>query len=525
MITKSKYIYSQIFLNKSENLFIKKRSKDSNKELPIKNLLVQMPEEYFYVISFNSIISSLKNKNYLNINWINISSNYQKKGLSKFIKYFNFYGRKWKKLYLFNHGKVGLNFDISIFSYIFHYKEGYKIFKNLKSKNDVINIKLGNLIVGDLIYDTYLRYHSKPTINIKDKFLLKIIISSIYIYNKSNIFLKSNSIDYLFTSYAAYSHHGIVARLALIYKVKVISLGSYENLFNYIHQGFPYHLKNFNNYKTELDNIELKLKLKLKEKARNLLQSRINGINDPALPYMNKSPFLNYKIDSNFFTQNNKPRIVIWVHDFFDSPHVRGWLLFEDYYEWLLFILDSADTEMNDYYIKVHPNSSDLNLNVIKSLLIKFEKIRLIPKNISTKQLVDEKIDLVITNHGTVAHELPLFKVPVLCSGNNPHVSFSFSHTAKSKEEFLKIIRNPSLMPSLKKSSEIENEIYNFYLIHYLYNKKYYLSEKNKLFISYLRSIENKNDFKKFIKKLDTNDFKFQFNEIFNIKNFEFYDE
>ena len=518
MTNKLRHIYNQIFSSRADKLFINKKAHVNNVNLPKKNILLQMPEEYFYVISFNSIIKSLKKNNCLDINWIDISTNYSKRGYSTFLKRLSFYGRKWRKLFLFNGGKIKLNLEIPFQYYIFYFRQGYHIFKNLSSKKDVLSIKFQDILVGDLIYDTYLRYNTKPTINIKDKFLLRIIISSIYIYNKSQKYFESNDIDLFFTSYASYSHHGIVARLALKKQIKVISLGSHEKLFNIIKPEFPYHLVNFSHYKRDSCRLNDAFKEKFITESRRLLQNRLNGKIDPSLSYMNKSTFVKYDMDKTFFIKNKKPKVIIWSHDFFDSPHVRGWLLFEDYFEWLKFILVSADTESNDYFVKVHPNSSVSNLNVINNLLIKFAKIRLIPKSISTNQLVSEGIDLVITNHGTVAHELPLLGVPVLSSGNNPHISYSFSYTVQSKMEFKKIIKNPNLYPLLKSKLEIENEIYDYYFMHYLKeNSK--LSKENRLFQSYLRGIHTIQDFNLFVNKLNSQHYKTQLSQLYNTKN------
>ena len=515
MIDKLKYIYHQIFLNKLEYSFIKKKSSDYNKELPYKNVLFQMPEEYYYVIAFNSVISSLKKQNRLKINWIDYYTHYQVIGLSSFIKNLSFYGRKWRKLYLFNGGKIVLNFFISLPQYLFYFKQGYEIFKNLKSKEDVLNIKFDDTLVGDLIYDTYLRYAVKPTINYKDKFLLKIIISSIHIYNKSKTYLQSNEIDIFFTSYAAYSHHGIIVRIALKQNIKVVTISSHEKLFNEITAKFPYHVVDFTNYKSDLIHIKKSFRKKYVKEAKYLLHNRLNG--KASLSYMKKSTFMDYNSDLTFFGKKNKPRIVIFIHDFFDSPHVRGWMFFEDYYEWLRFILVSADTEMNDYFIKIHPNSSEANIRVVNKLLQEFKKIKLIFKDISTKQLVGEGIDLVITHHGTVAHELPLLGVPVLCSGNNPHISFSFSYTAKTKEEFRNLLRKPNIVPRLHNQTDIENEIYDYYFIHYLYNKKSTLTENNTTFLNYLRNISSIEDFNSFVLEKDSLEFKKQLKQVFNI--------
>ena len=132
--------------------------------------------------------------------------------------------------------------------------------------------------------------------------------------------------------------------------------------------------------------------------------------------------------------------------------------------------------------------------------------------------MVSEGIDLVITNHGTVAHELPLLGVPVLSSGNNPHISYSFSYTVQSKKEFKNIIKNPNLYPLSKNKLEIENQIYDYYFIHYLKeNSK--LNEENRLFQSCLRAIHTIKDFNLFVNKLNSQHYKKQLSEIYNTKN------
>ena len=57
------------------------------------------------------------------------------------------------------------------------YKENHKInnifiniSSNLKSKNDVENIKINGVYLGDLIYDSYLRLYNEPTISFEKKF-------------------------------------------------------------------------------------------------------------------------------------------------------------------------------------------------------------------------------------------------------------------------------------------------------------------------------------------------------------------
>ena len=50
-------------------------------------------------------------------------------------------------------------------------KEKFLIFKDkIKTKKDILDIKINNVELGDLIYDTYLKFKKKPTILIDKDF-------------------------------------------------------------------------------------------------------------------------------------------------------------------------------------------------------------------------------------------------------------------------------------------------------------------------------------------------------------------
>lgn len=501
MKSKIKFFYSQIFLSKIDRKFISKNKlpsfdfnlKDGNR------ILFQMPEEYFYVIIFNKLIKNFNSYGNFQIDWIDINSGYQKNGKTYFLKKILPFGRRWKKLFTVNGGTIVLKFDVNFFNKIKHVPRAIKIYRSLKTKQDVLDIKYDDVIVGDLIYDTYLRYKAKPTINLNDFFLFRIILSSLLIYRDTDIYYKKFQPKYYFTSYTSYLHHGIPSKLALKYKTTLVSLGAFELFFNIIEKNFPTHLKNYSSYSSDFNFVNDDVKIKLLNEAERSLNARLNGNIDKALYYVSKSSYQDLGPTSKYFTNNEKKRAIIFSHDFYDSPHVRRWLFFEDFYEWLKFVLVSADTNSIDYYVKMHPNSSIKSIEVVKELLSEFPKIQLIPLNITTKQLIDESFDYAITNHGTVAHELPLFDIPVLSSGDNPHISFDFTYTAKSKEDFYNLIRNPIKLTELVSLSQRKFDVYKYYAMHYLYEKDICSNKKNLELINKIRMIQNTNEWEDFV--------------------------
>ena len=78
------------------------------------------------------------------------------------------------------------------------------IIKNLKKKNDILDIKIDNILIGDLIYDSFLKEFGLPTINIKDKKFLKLLRSSIENFYFWKIFFEKNNVKSLIISDTTY---------------------------------------------------------------------------------------------------------------------------------------------------------------------------------------------------------------------------------------------------------------------------------------------------------------------------------
>ena len=67
----------------------------------------------------------------------------------------------------------------------------------------------------------------------------------------------------------------------------------------------------------------------------------------------------------------------------------------------------------------------------------KYKNIKILPNNYSHKQIISEKVDFVLTQHGSVGFEYPLFKIPVINSSyNNPQVGYKFNLNPKNIYEY-----------------------------------------------------------------------------------------
>ena len=118
-----------------------------------------------------------------------------------------------------------------------------QLFFKLKNKNDVLTIEIDGVKVGDLIYDTYLRYANKPEVDVSDPFLKTLISQTFNIFFVTKQKMEQYNVVSLVSSYTTYIYHGIVVRLCLHKKIPVYTVGAYYSLVHQVLNEFPSHIK------------------------------------------------------------------------------------------------------------------------------------------------------------------------------------------------------------------------------------------------------------------------------------------
>ena len=134
-------------------------------------------------------------------------------------------------------------------------------------------------------------------------------------------------------------------------------------------------------------------------------------------------------------------------------------------FEWLNFLgRKSLNNSRYDWYIKLHPSDYDANKNKFKYFLSKYKKFKLLPKNVSHNQLINDGINCVLTCYGSIGHEYPFFRIPVINAGHNPHIGYNFNFHPKTKKDYENLIDK---IESLRVNKKYNNEIYQFYMVRY----------------------------------------------------------
>jgi hypothetical protein len=417
----------------------------------------------------------------------------------------NFFKKlKWKISIFVSYGFKGIYKSFGVEEFIkpeidFYLKKKSNKFCNttlskIKNLDDLINLKINNIWVGDLLYDTYLKSKMKPTIELDKKDFKLFFFEFVCLFYFWENFFNTNNVKTVIGVHSCYSY-GINNRIAIYKNIPSFTASTFtvcklskKNLHMYGEYKF---------FKKIFSKFSKKFRLKAIKLAKNKINLRFKGYSglDVNLPYADKSSFSKINRKKTYLEKSNKIKILISTHDFTDSVHVNGKMFFPDFYQWLKYLGELSNENKYEWYIKNHPNFGNkfqryqkYTHQTVNTLLNKFKNIKLLPNNTSHHQIIKEGINYVLTCYGTVAVEYSFFDIPVInASKNNPHSNYSFSVTPKNIKEYKNILCNlDSLKFKINKS-----DIYEYYFMRNIYADYQWLFDDYKLFLSKIGGYHN----------------------------------
>ena len=258
----------RLFIDHNKNVF-KKNKNESNGEI---------------LIEFNNWSSSHISASYLgNIlsekykakiiayeGYTLISSKLHLSILDK-LKYFfskNIFGKYYKVYKSFNVRKF-IRPNINNYILKKSNKKFLSLINNISSKKKLLDLKIEGILIGDLIYDTFLKIKKLPTIDINNKSLKNYIHESIMLFYFWKNYFKNHNVKSVIIVHPTYLY-GIIMRIACQQKIPVYRAHAngieYIKLENY-HAG-----KNFRNYSKYFESIKPNNRTKLLENSKIVLE-------------------------------------------------------------------------------------------------------------------------------------------------------------------------------------------------------------------------------------------------------------
>lgn len=154
--------------------------------------------------------------------------------------------------------------------------------------------------------------------------------------------------------------------------------------------------------------------------------------------------------------------IAIFLPNFFEAQREWGEIIFNDFYEWIIFTLDFFTENKIKISIKPHPNSYTIhreNIRLIEKLKKKYSHFIWLDSNTPNKEIF-KKIKLAISPWGSVLWELAYFKIPCISIGENPGKQYKFSFIPKTINEYKYLLENYKKLKSTVKKKSIYEFVY-----------------------------------------------------------------
>jgi hypothetical protein len=455
--------------------FIKIRSKVNDNKNSNNILLLPIYDDYGKLKLSFSILETISKTNPINLKYFHVNTavdnNEYYSTQNEFKKIYYRFKNTLKRKKLENIFSINSR---DIIATNFQNFELQQNFTDITEKKKVLQIKVKDVLIGDLVYDHYLRFFEKPTIDVNDVQLYNIIHYARLLVEYWIEKLNKININFIVIPYTAYLHWGIIARVALNKNIKVINIGSSLYILQTLEKIHPYHSKNFHLYDKIWQSLEDKEQKLISAKSK--LVNRLNGSIDD-LSYMKQSAYST--LSSNSLVKTKEKNAIIFLHCFFDSPHIYGKGLFADFFEWVDHILNIAKENPNiNYYLKQHPNGLEGNyeiVNYFKNKYITYENIIYLNKNVSNLEIIEFKPDTIFTFYGTVAHEFAYLQFPVILAGDSPMKNYKFCYQPKNINEFnyyINEVGNYTIPYDYD-----DNDLLSFYYMHYIYFTKKFNSD------------------------------------------------
>lgn len=341
------------------------------------------------------------------------------------------------------------------------------LWMNLRAQagSENYTLQVDGIEVADLVISSYLRFKPAPQFSASDPFVRRLIWQALRDVRQAHAYFGRIKPRWYLTSYTTYLEHGIPARVALQHGVDVWSFGNLSRFGKQLTQSDPYQTVDSSRYREDFE--ALGPAAPLLEAARLQLEKRLSGGIDAATSYMRRSA---YGASGEPVPPGLRGAVVVFLHDFYDSPHVYPDLVFDDFWQWVCFTIETLQEEGVSFFLKPHPNQIELSDEALRHLRRKYPSLNWVPATITNVQLAQAGISCGITVYGTVAHELAYLGVPSIACARHPHHAFGFCRTARTRNEYAGMLKTYAVLPLPKE--EMQREALTFYYMHNLYGDR-----------------------------------------------------
>jgi hypothetical protein len=339
------------------------------------------------------------------------------------------------------------------------------LWRQLQQQGEDYSLLIDGIEVVDLIIDSYLRFKPSPEFEVTDPFVRRLVWQALRDVRQAQAYFGKSKPRWYLTSYTTYVEHGIPVRVALRSGAEVWSFGNLNSFGKRLTRADHFHTQNFAGYRRDFQSLDRQDE-RLRQ-ARKQLENRLSGGIDAATSYMRQSAYAQSGAE---LPKELAGAVVVFLHDFYDSPHIYPELVFHDFWRWICFTIEVLQRTGVTFFLKPHPNQINLSDEALGRLRQKYPSLKWLPANASNAQLARADIACGVTVYGTVAHELAYMGVPSIGCARHPHFTFDFCRTARTRYEYEVLLKTYS--EKLISKEEMQRQALAFYYMHNLHGAR-----------------------------------------------------
>jgi hypothetical protein len=340
---------------------------------------------------------------------------------------------------------------------------------SVSNLRELEELKYREVVIGDLVYDVYLRKFRRPTVDLTDFGLVEVISQFLQHFDQLYKRFLNEEVAGVCVSHTVYLL-GLPSRIAAFFAVPAFQVTGEK--IDFICQEKSHAYTSFKYYPEMFRRLSDSARAKGKQLAYERLNRRISGEIGVDMFYSRASAYSPNQSSKRLLDVSSRPKILIAIHDFFDSPHSYGNNLYPDFYEWLLALAKVAKLTDYSWYIKTHPDIRGDGDLILDSFVSKFPQFQILPASTSHHQLIREGISVALTIFGTIGVEYPFLGIPVIAaSQNQPHFRYNFCLSPKNVIEYESTLLH---IDQLKPPKEMDS-ILEYYFMHNIFMLKSWL--------------------------------------------------
>lgn len=340
--------------------------------------------------------------------------------------------------------------------------QAWEVWRRRPDGSSLEGVRAHGVLIGDLVIDTYIRFRPAATVERNDWFLLYVLWQAFRDVRRARSYFKRRRPTLYLTSFSSYVQHGVAVRSALLQGIPVICFGNLQQLGKQLSLQDPYQTKNPVHYRDRF------LRRPDQEAAivhaRAQLEGRLRGGIDPATAYMATSA---YADDGTEPAPDVDGAVIVFLHDFFDSPHIYADLVFPDFWTWACCTIDTLLATGKPFAVKAHPNQVAESVSVTEQIRARYPAVRFIAPTVPNTRLAAAGMRAAVTVYGSVAAELAYLGVPSIACARHPHVAFDFCTTARTRDEYVALLERAHDM-SFTDIASTRRQVLEFYAMHNL---------------------------------------------------------